>query len=181
MQLGRYAALAALLFGGACAALPFARPARRSAMAEFELPAARLAVPQIAVEASDDAASPVSVAGVMPASWHEPTPIVLPADAVPLPALSQEPLGRSFIRDAASRILEPDFSQVAPSTPPVVTRPVWRKHRIADGDSLELLALRYLGDKARANEIAALNRDVLSDPSLLPIGRELTIPGEESY
>jgi nucleoid-associated protein YgaU len=56
-----------------------------------------------------------------------------------------------------------------------------RKHRIADGDSLELLALRYLGDKARANEIAALNRDVLSDPSLLPIGREITIPGEESY
>jgi nucleoid-associated protein YgaU len=56
-----------------------------------------------------------------------------------------------------------------------------RKHRIADGDSLELIALRYLGDKERANEIAALNRDVFSDPALLPVGREIAIPGEDSY
>jgi len=82
-------------------------------------------------------------------------------------------------RNSASRIHEPDFSLPAPSPPPVVSRPTVRKHRIADGDSLELLALRYLGDKDRASEIAALNRDVFSDPDLLPIGREINLPGSD--
>jgi nucleoid-associated protein YgaU len=183
MQLRRYAAIAALLLVGACAAMPFVRPAPivREASAEVERPSAHLALPQIAVEASQATASPVPVADVVPASWHEPTPIVLPSDAAPLPALSHEPLARSMIRDTASRILEPDFSDSLPSPTPVVTRPALRKHRIADGDSLEFLALRYLGDKERASEIAALNRDVFSDPALLPVGREIAIPGEEAY
>lgn len=181
MQLGRYAAIAALLLMGACAALPFARPAPslREEPAEIQSPAARLALPQIAVETSDEVASPVPAADVVPASWHEPTPIVLPADSVPLPALPHVPLAKSLARDNASRIQEPDFSVPAPSPPPAVSRPATRKHRIADGDSLEVLALRYLGDKGRAGEIAALNRDVFSDPALLPIGRVISIPGSD--
>ena len=180
MQLGRYAAIAALLLMGACAALPFARPAPslREERAAVDTPSARLALPQIAVEAKHEASSPVPITAVIPASWHEPTPIVLPPDAAPLPMLSPEPLTRSTPRDTASRILEPDFSAPPPKPTPVVSRPPLRKHRIADGDSLELIALRYLGDKERAGEIAALNRDVLSDPALLPIGREIAIPGE---
>jgi nucleoid-associated protein YgaU len=178
MQLGRYAAIAALLLMGACAALPFARPAPslREEPAEIQSPAARLALPQIAVEANDPAPSPVPEAEVVPASWHEPTPIVLPADGAPLPALPHVPLARSLARDHASRIQEPDFSMPAPAPPPAVSRPAARKHRITDGDSLEVLALRYLGDKSRAGEIAALNRDIFSDPALLPIGREINIP-----
>lgn len=179
MQLGRYAAIAALLLMGACAAWPFARPAPslREDSAEIQAPAARLSLPQIAVESSDEAASPVPVADVVTASWHEPTPIVLPDDSIPLPSLPHVPLARH----SASRIYEPDFSPQAPAPPRVVSRPATRKHRISDGDSLELLALRYLGDKDRASEIAALNRDVLSDPALLPIGREIAIPGDESH
>ena len=178
MQPGRYAAIAALLLMGTCAAWPFAvpAPAVRHNAGGVEAPAARLALPQIAIEASDSAPSPVPMTAVVPASWHEPTPIVLPPDAAPLPMLSHEPLTRTTSRDSASRILEPDFSLPAPSPPPIVTRPALRKHRITDGDSLELLALRYLGDKERADEIAALNRDVFSDPALLPIGREINIP-----
>jgi nucleoid-associated protein YgaU len=49
-------------------------------------------------------------------------------------------------------------------------------HKIVDGDSLPLLAERYLGAAARANEIFACNRDVLSDPEVLPIGVRLRIP-----
>lgn len=49
-------------------------------------------------------------------------------------------------------------------------------HKIVDGDSLPLLAERYLGSAARAGEIFACNRDVLSDPELLPIGARLRIP-----
>jgi nucleoid-associated protein YgaU len=59
-------------------------------------------------------------------------------------------------------------------------RPVWRKHRIKDGDSLSKLAQTYLGDAAREGEIFALNRDVLASPDILPVGRWLRIPSEEN-
>lgn len=49
-------------------------------------------------------------------------------------------------------------------------------HKIVDGDSLPRLAEQYLGSASRADEIFACNRDVLSDPELLPIGVRLRIP-----
>jgi nucleoid-associated protein YgaU len=49
-------------------------------------------------------------------------------------------------------------------------------HKVVDGDSLPSLAERYLGSANRAAEIFACNRDVLSDPELLPIGARLRIP-----
>lgn len=51
-----------------------------------------------------------------------------------------------------------------------------RTYVIHNGDSLERIAARYLGDEARALEIFDLNRDVLSNPYLLPLGAELTLP-----
>jgi hypothetical protein len=51
-----------------------------------------------------------------------------------------------------------------------------RTHIVADGDSLERLASRYLSDPQRSREIYELNRDVLTAPDLLPIGAELKIP-----
>jgi nucleoid-associated protein YgaU len=58
--------------------------------------------------------------------------------------------------------------------PPYVELP--RTHTVIDGDSLPKLAKRYLNDPARADEIFAANRSVLSSRELLPIGEELTIP-----
>ena len=49
-------------------------------------------------------------------------------------------------------------------------------HKIIDGDSLALLAERYLGSASRAMEIYEANRDVLAHPGILPIGAELKIP-----
>jgi nucleoid-associated protein YgaU len=49
-------------------------------------------------------------------------------------------------------------------------------HVVANGDTLEKLAERYLNDAGRALEIFDLNRDQLSNPHLLPIGVELRIP-----
>jgi nucleoid-associated protein YgaU len=49
-------------------------------------------------------------------------------------------------------------------------------HTIVDGDTLASLAERYLGAAGRANEIFQANRDVLSNPDLLPIGVELKLP-----
>jgi LysM repeat protein len=53
-------------------------------------------------------------------------------------------------------------------------------HVVADGDSLEKIAALYLSDPQRGKEIYELNRDVLSDPNLLPIGAELKIPDRAS-
>lgn len=50
------------------------------------------------------------------------------------------------------------------------------RHRIVDGDTLPKLAVAYLGDRDRYLDIFQANRDVLSDPRLLPIGAEITIP-----
>ena len=52
----------------------------------------------------------------------------------------------------------------------------YRNHRITDGDNLQRLANRYLGDESRYTEIYAINEDTLSDPELLQIGMELKIP-----
>jgi nucleoid-associated protein YgaU len=51
-----------------------------------------------------------------------------------------------------------------------------RVHRLADGDTLGNLAARYLGDPQRWVELFEANRDVLSDPAILPLGVELKIP-----
>jgi hypothetical protein len=51
-----------------------------------------------------------------------------------------------------------------------------RRHTIVDGDTLAALAQRYLGDAQRADELFSTNRDVLSDPRLLPIGGVLRVP-----
>ncbi|MGA2059338.1 MAG: hypothetical protein ABSG67_02565 [Thermoguttaceae bacterium] len=61
---------------------------------------------------------------------------------------------------------------------PTVARPAEGPlvHKIVDGDTLGELAARYLGSAARAMEIFQANRDVLTDPELLPIGVELKIP-----
>jgi nucleoid-associated protein YgaU len=51
-----------------------------------------------------------------------------------------------------------------------------RIHKIVDGDTLPALAARYLGSPEKAMEIFKANRELLSDPDLLPIGGELKIP-----
>jgi nucleoid-associated protein YgaU len=51
-----------------------------------------------------------------------------------------------------------------------------RTHKVVDGDKLNTLAKDFLGSADRASEIFEANRDVLSDPELLPIGVELKLP-----
>ena len=51
-----------------------------------------------------------------------------------------------------------------------------RVHQIADGDTLSALARRYYNDATAGGGIFAANRQVLADPDLLPIGRQLRIP-----
>lgn len=51
-----------------------------------------------------------------------------------------------------------------------------RFHRVADGDTLESLAARYLGNSDYANAIRAMNPNVFQSSDLLPIGAVLRIP-----
>jgi nucleoid-associated protein YgaU len=79
------------------------------------------------------------------------------------------------------------FQPLEPSTAPGGWRPdpmAWpskpsakpRPYRLRDGDTLESVAERYLGDRERAAEIFELNRDVLPRPDLLPVGVTIVIP-----
>ncbi len=54
------------------------------------------------------------------------------------------------------------------------------EHRISDGDTLTRLAQQYLGRGDRYLEIYDRNRDVLSNPDLLPIGVVLRIPRRDA-
>jgi len=56
----------------------------------------------------------------------------------------------------------------------------YRTHKIVNGDSLAVLARRYLGSEDRALAIFEANRNVLSSPDALPIGVELKIPPREA-
>ena len=49
-------------------------------------------------------------------------------------------------------------------------------HKIVDGDTLDELARRYLGDSSRGIEIYEANRNLLLSPIALPIGTMLVIP-----
>lgn len=51
-----------------------------------------------------------------------------------------------------------------------------RPYRLRDGDTLESLAERFLGDAGRADEIFQANRQVLAHPDLLPVGKTIMIP-----
>jgi nucleoid-associated protein YgaU len=54
--------------------------------------------------------------------------------------------------------------------------PTHRIHVVHEGDSLDRLAKRYLGDESRALEIFDLNRELLDNPHVLRLGTELKIP-----
>jgi nucleoid-associated protein YgaU len=189
MSFRRYAGLAVIAAAGVGAAYPFARPGSKPATSlatqdEQRTVTAPL-VPHIAVETAGTAASPLPLAE--PAGepdWAHPQPIVLPPSEEPLPRLPHMPVTRRFVSQGGSKIHEPDFRDATAAPPPVTTistvkpKPAPLRHRIADGDSLKHLALRYLGDESRSGEIARLNGDVIRDPNLLPVGREILIPSE---
>jgi hypothetical protein len=117
-----------------------------------------------------DSASPRSAVPPLPLA-EPPLPPELPAPRAAeatradVPASFETPAvdARFFAKEIATESRRPD------SSPP-------RTHLIVDGDSLRRLAERYLKDANRSNEIYELNRDALSSPDLLPIGKELKIP-----
>lgn len=54
-----------------------------------------------------------------------------------------------------------------------------KKHKIADGDTLESISVKYYYKPDMAQQIYELNRDVLSNPEVLPLGKTLVLPDKE--
>jgi len=107
-----------------------------------------------------------------PAETAKKTPAVLtPADPGPSPPSLARTYPRPHPIESSRR--EPSSGPAPPRAGTPQTT-VWT-HRIADGDTLQGLAQRYLGRAGRAGEIYEANRDVLSRPDILPIGAELKI------
>ena len=134
--------------------------------------------------------APVEKARAAKPAAPEASPSTEPASLPPLPTTSLG--GRSAPGPAGSQMLGavpaaaplspiPMAAEYAPDEvgkpqPPARPR---RRHRIVDGDTLAMLALRYLGSRDRAEELFAANRNVLDDPHLLPIDVWLQIPPRE--
>jgi nucleoid-associated protein YgaU len=107
---------------------------------------------------------------VAPAEPRRETPtIVTPTDQPgPPPDLPKSyPAGGQPISTRWGASLSEMLPETA-SAPPT--------HKVMDGDSLALLAERYLGSASRAMEIFEANRTVLTHPAILPIGVQLKIP-----
>jgi hypothetical protein len=123
----------------------------------------------------------MSAVGINPAWDDEPYQVRPTVPATPvLPTSFAAPGDASLAQNAAY-----NESLKLPTTTTGVSPPPWtapdenegpRTHVIIDGDSLEKLAGRYLNDPRRGSEIYELNRELLANPDLLPIGAELKIP-----
>lgn len=110
-------------------------------------------------------------------------PRIEPAGIAPQPATGRQsgpavtvPATASPAVAAAPATPRMDRSWGGVTLPPArdAQRPV--RHRVVDGDTLAMLAQRYLGSAERQMEIFEANRDLLASPDLLPIGAMLRIP-----
>ena len=167
---------------GVCAALPFRQPlpVRRvghEPPPRIELPLRKADTPLGLLQA--DASPAVGLAQQVEQSHaaDPPRPIrsnslEALANVAPPPALpiSFQPIGEDLRPTSWKPTIPP------PVTPPQKMRP----YRLRDGDTLERLAERYLGDRTRADEIFASNRHVLARPDLLPVGVEILLPPRQS-
>ncbi|MBA3482192.1 MAG: hypothetical protein H0T51_10295 [Pirellulales bacterium] len=92
----------------------------------------------------------------------------------------RDPFARATAPQAANSVTPPVYSTISagttPATPLAEVTPTERIHVVHEGDALDALAKRYLGDEARALDIFDLNREALENPHVLPLGVELRIP-----
>jgi nucleoid-associated protein YgaU len=151
-----------VLLAGVCAAMLFRRDPPAAPC--VPPPAASLPV------RSSDAAAPGEGQLQPPSVAQRPATLVKPLDVETSPPPLAERYPETIRPSGSHRGRSNDL--LLPATGP-------RTHKIVDGDSLAVLAERYLGSAARAREIFDANRDVLPDPELLPIGVELKIPATD--
>lgn len=111
-------------------------------------------------------------------------PIEIPGSAQPLPPSVTSPVitTRQVMKPQLPETqVQQQFTPLPRIAPPNhgtsnSSSPITREHRVRDGDSLESIAEKYLGDPLLADAIYQANRSQLDSPDLLPIGVKLRIP-----
>ena len=160
-----------IIIGGAVAALPFRKSADK--VSPVRPPANRAANPE---RESDITLQLAPVSGTSPA-WEssfraEPNA----TDDVPTPTRVslerlQSPPGLAPIFESFETAGDQSSQERDPQSE--------RTHLVSDGDKLETLAERYLGNREKWGVIFRANADVLDSPELLPIGVEIVIPARD--
>ena len=198
---------ASILVMGAICSLPFVRKADstkpqsdlaadtqlnwRSPTASVPVDIQHSSSPQVLPAVPDPDARPQPHPQPRTEPRTEPRPESLPrfGEAVeveqPAPSLEAEsptakllPRLPSNFESAAIEVHRPITPRQQPVEQPRVEQPV-RQHIVVDGDTLENLAARFLGERERYLEIFEINQDVLAAPRPLPLGIKLKIPIEE--
>ncbi|WDI42708.1 LysM peptidoglycan-binding domain-containing protein [Bremerella sp. P1] len=115
---------------------------------------------------------------------HAVVPIEIPGSAKPLPPTVTSPVitTRQVMKpELPETQVQQQFTPLPRIAPPShgasnSGSAITREHRVRDGDSLESIAEKYLGDPLLADTIFRANRSQLDNPELLPIGITLAIP-----
>ncbi|MEW4562601.1 LysM peptidoglycan-binding domain-containing protein [Bremerella sp. JC770] len=129
-------------------------------------------------------ASRVEDMGAPKTASHAVVPIEIPGSAKPLPPTMTSPVitTRQVMKpELPETQVQQQFTPLPRIAPPnhgasSSGSTITREHRVRDGDSLESIAEKYLGDPLLADTIFRANRSQLDTPELLPIGVTLTIP-----
>ncbi len=110
---------------------------------------------------------------------REPPAALSAAQTYALESLSPPPALPVSFQPTAPPTERNDWRPEAAAKPPLQPRPP-RPYRIRDGDTLEKIADRLLGNRDRAGEIFEANRNLLAQPDLLPVGITIMLPPRES-
>lgn len=188
-----------IIAGGVCASLPFLRETPLTPPQSQSVHAS--AIEPIVHVVQPPTASATSAAGVLAA---EPSPAEVPAApspyiddgsqrlerqkqagiavSAPLEEITAHPKEKTTnlpLLPVSFQVRQPDELHAEPWQPAkLVEGPAGprREYRIRRTDTLEDLALRFLGSKDRAEELFEANRAILRDRHVLPLGGVIHIP-----
>lgn len=169
-----------VISAGACAALPFrneavdlpGNPATDVPLQHDEMPREQLQL-NLSIAASPPQPTEVPELNSQPATLERSTTNTVVLETSPVSINDPPKIASRFEPFVATFPAETQKS--TPSRSPMI---IDRLHRIVDGDTLESLAEKYLGDAERWREILDQNKSLLTSRDLLPIGDNLRIQGE---
>lgn len=171
-----------VLVGGILLAMPFRRPWRPAVPSEPDLQGELVLGQESGPANADPPIPPRTTARIAPAAS---SPLAPPTDAT----TASEPADAGLSPPALPRSYPRSLDESGYGWPrPMEMETNWsggshgsaRTHKIVDGDTLATLAERYLGDADRSPELYEVNRDLLPNPEVLPIGLELKVPPRQA-
>jgi len=116
-----------------------------------------------------------------PQSQPQRPAVLQPGARPPLPQLSEFG-GVGSESDMRPRPSSPSLripAKTRRSPSPQGSRTLEQFHTIVNGDTLERISRRYLGDSSWADTIYRINRGVIRDRNRLPLGQKIRIPARQ--